>query len=478
MVQALKTSWIAIGCLVVLLIGGGTASAQAPQVQITVTSTEPEVVWRYSHPGAPCAPDDYADVPVRPFMVNGATAGTYKVLWFASNSNGYFASEAPGDPVGAAEITLTHIKRRLACVRWVEGKPYNHSNPEKYDTGLWMVAPYTSDGVNVYALIHNEFHGEWTGQVGTSNKWCKVQQHSIYLPCDYWNLVAATSSDSGRRFSLIQPRGNWNTPAIALPAPYTPDVLYTLNEPAWPQGMTAQSNIFVQGGYAYILVQQFGTPQLVPPQDNGGVCLVRAPLPLGRTSQWQSWANGQWGALPTAYPSGPTPPACSPILPTSQSSPFRFSWNYNVSLSPPQFVLIGIASDQGFAHSSCPAADPSVGDSPEAFVYMTVTADLANGKFTMVTPQTCLLRINWFDRWGTSYPKNTGEAYPSLLDPSSPTLQPGGGIDLNFQYSGSQPYLYSVRLNRYDSRTNPNLYDRDVVRWRLSVSPVGQAKAR
>jgi hypothetical protein len=472
MAQVLKANWIAIGCFVVFLIGSSTASAQPSAVQIAVTSPEPEIVWRYSYPGTSCAPDDYADVPVRPFMVNGETAGTYKVLWFASNSNGYFASEAPGEPVGAGEISLTHIKRRPGCVTWVTSKSYTHSSPEKYDTGLWMVAPYTSDGVNVYALIHNEFHGEWTGEVGTSNKWCKVQQNAIYLPCDYWNLVAATSSDTGRSFSLIQPHGNWNTPAIALPAPYTP------NDPPGPQGMTAQSNIFVQEGYAYVLVQQFGAPPLVPPQDNGGVCLIRTPLPLGRTSQWQGWAGGQWVALPTGYPSAPTPPACSPILPTAQSSPFRFSWSYNVSLSPPQFVLVGIASNPAFGSSSCPVADPSVGDSPEAFVYMTVTADLANGQFTVVTPQSCLLRINWFDRWGMEYPKNTGDAYPSLLDPASPTLQPGSGIDLNFQYSGSQPYLYAVRLNRYDSEKNPKLYDRDVVRWKLSVNPAGQGKAR
>jgi hypothetical protein len=41
--------------------------------------------------------------------------------------------------------------------------------------------------------------------------------------------------------------------------------------------------------------------------------------------------------------------------------------------------------------------------------------------------------------------------------------------DLNFQYSGAQPYLYYTRLNAY--RAMGNLNDRDVVRWKLSVGP-------
>ena len=77
--------------------------------------------------------------------------------------------------------------------------------------------------------------------------------------------------------------------------------------------------------------------------------------------------------------------------------------------------------------------------------------------------------VNWFNRWGKSWPTNVGAAYPSLLDPASPTLRPDGATDLNFQYSGAQPYLYYTRLNAY--RATGNLNDRDVVRWKLSVGP-------
>lgn len=100
------------------------AAAQSSQVQIHLAESAPEVVWRYKHPGAPCTSDDYADVPVRPFLVNGAAAGTYRVLWFAANSNGYFGSETAGPDMAPADVTLQHFKRRPNCPRWVRSKPY------------------------------------------------------------------------------------------------------------------------------------------------------------------------------------------------------------------------------------------------------------------------------------------------------------------------------------------------------------------
>ena len=252
--------------LAVLAIWNG-AAAQPQQVQIQLAAAPPEVVWRYQHRGAPCAADDYADVPVRPFLVNGRTAGTYRVLWFAANSNGYFASETAGPDVTPGEVTLQHFKRRPHCRTWVHSRPYNGSNPKRYYTGLWMVAPFTEDGTNIYALAHNEFHGEWT----TSNRWCSVHRDSIYLPCDYWNLVSAFSTDGARHFALRQIGPNWNQPAIALAEPYTPNwvnrppvPLGMPPQPSLPQGMTAQSNIIEQDGFAYVLAQQTGTSALVP----------------------------------------------------------------------------------------------------------------------------------------------------------------------------------------------------------------------
>jgi len=448
--------------LFVLAVHCCTAVAQAPRLQVKVAAPEPEMVWRYARPGAPCASDDFSDVAVRPFLVNGARSGAYRVLWFAANSRGYFASETPGPERVAAEITLAQFERRPGCDRWVHSERYPGSTPASYNTGLWMAAPFTSDGTNVYALVHNEFHGEWTGDT----RWCAQQDPGIYLPCDYWNLVSAFSTDAGRTFSLRQIRQNENVPAIAIAEPYAPDRALPH---AVPQGMVAQSNMIERDGFVYVLAQQFGTTALVPANENGGVCLFRAALPLGPATTWQGWAGRDtgWIEMPASYPTAPRLPPCAKVLPGG----FRFTWSYNPTLQ--QFIMIGTVSDPSYG-SSCPAADSTVGDDTDmAFVYMTATADLAKGQFSIVTPQTCLLRINWLNGWGRSWPSKVGSAYPSLLDAASPTLKPNGGIDLNFQFSGAQPYLYYTRLNSY--ALTRNLRDRDVVRWKLSVAPAGTA---
>jgi hypothetical protein len=88
-------------------------------VRIELAAPAPETVWRHADDGAPCAPNDYADVPVRPFLVKGAASGTYRVLWFAANSQGYFASETPGPDLAAADVTLARLRRLPDSARWV-----------------------------------------------------------------------------------------------------------------------------------------------------------------------------------------------------------------------------------------------------------------------------------------------------------------------------------------------------------------------
>ena len=238
-----------------------------------------------------------------------------------------------------------------------------------------MVAPFTRDGTDVYALVHNEFHGEWTG----SPRWCAEQRPQIYLPCNYWNLVSASSADGGQHFALRQVRPDWNVPAIALAAPYTPNAI---GPHPVPQGMAAQTNMIEHNGFVYVLAQQLATASLVPERDNGGMCLFRAPAPLNPETVWQGWAGAEsgWIDLPASYPRAPDPPPCAKVLPGA----FRFSWSYNPMLQ--QFILLGLVSGSA-NQSTCPPADPTVGQSDTAFVYMTATADLPNGRFTIATPK-------------------------------------------------------------------------------------------
>jgi hypothetical protein len=180
-------------------------------------------------------------------------------------------------------------------------------------------------------------------------------------------------------FALRQVRPNWNVPAIALAAPYTPNAI---GPHPVPQGMAAQTNMIEHNGFVYVLAQQLATAALVPERDNGGMCLFRAPAPLNPDTVWQGWAGAEsgWIDLPASYPRAPDPPTCAKVLPGA----FRFSWSYNPMIQ--QFILLGLVSGS-VNQSTCPPADPTVGQSDTAFVYMTATADLPNGQFTIVTPK-------------------------------------------------------------------------------------------
>lgn len=134
--------------VLILVTGTGHATADPQPVRIELAAPAPETVWRHADEGAACAPNDYADVPVRPFMVRGGATGTYRDLWFAANSQGYFASETPGADLAPADVTLARFKRLPDCARWVRSQPYAGSTPERYNTGLWMVAPFTSNGTD------------------------------------------------------------------------------------------------------------------------------------------------------------------------------------------------------------------------------------------------------------------------------------------------------------------------------------------
>jgi hypothetical protein len=431
--------------------------------QVSVTSTTPTTVWNYSYPnGTACAEQDVPDVPARPFLV-GPLGQT--VLWFAANSNGSYASV--GVPSSGPDI-LSKFQRGTSrgpgCVTWLPQTAYPGSTPASYNTGLWMAAPFTPDGLLIEALVHNEFHGEWTQNFD----WCWAQQRGIYLLCDYWSIVSALSTDGGLTFQLRQQPAapGTNVPAIALGLPYELLPPPPTGAATVPQGMTAQSNILQVGRYYYVLAQQL-SPSM-PLQD--GVCIYRAGVPImpGAPLTWKGWdgnSNSYSIAVPTSYPATDPLPLCTPVL----SSAFRFSWSFNTVLN--QLIIIGQDLLQNVTGvEGCPYA-PNVSSSTadQAFVYTTATLDMA-GKLTVTPGENCLLQIASSNNWHEN-DLPAGQAYPSLLDPTSPQLVRG---DRNFQYSGVQPYLYFTQFNQ---KTNQNGgYDRDVLRLPLLVTTSGGAK--
>lgn len=445
------------------LLFGVLALLPAPPLsaqQVTVSQgAVATTVWQYSPTCG--AGKDYPDVPARPFLVG--PLGQTAVMWFAANSDGSFASVG----VGASPDILASLQRGTTsgpgCVSWLPAAQYQNTAPASYDGGLWMVAPFTPDGIHVQALVHNEFHGEWTGDTS----WCWLQnlQQSIFLPCNYWNIVSASSSNAGQSFQLYQQAGT-NVPAIVLGKPYIVPQDTTLLPNDLPQGMTAQSNIIEVGGSYYVLVQQLPyQPPRSPTSSQNGVCIYRAVVPFspGAPLMWMGWGGSDYTVrVPVTYPAIGPEPYCKPVL----DAPFRFSWSFNTILN--QLIIIGQDTfagiqQRGVSRAGCPYAPNATATTVDsAFVYTTAT--LVAGQLSAVTPETCLLQINSIGNWQAN-PSLTGQAYPSLLDPTSPEIAPG---DRNFMHSGQQPYLYFTQLN---PRTgNSQGYDRDLVRLPLTVT--------
>jgi len=453
---------------------GLAALAQAPSLaaqQVTVTSPNATTVWKYNDPGCGFTVGstfyaDYSDVPARPFLVGDLSSPT--VLWFAANSNGSFASVGTSPPPDVLAGFQRGTANGPGCVSWLQPTSYPNSTPASYDTGLWMVAPFTPDGINVQALVHNEFHGEWTGNI--SSCWQQGSQQ-IYMPCNYWNIVSASSSDAGQGFQLRQQQGaaGTNVPAIVLGQAYqAPPKSSPSNVP--PHGVTAQSNILQVGQYYYVLVQQLPYVGLGVPASLEGVCIYQAPVPPtpGAPLTWMGWNGGGYN-VPVAgsYPVGGQMPFCWLVL----GEPFRFSWSLNTVLN--QLIIIGQDMTAGLKANgvnldNCPyAPGVSATTTDSAFVYRTATLS-STGQLQLAQAETCLLQTLSINTWAGNKTL-TGQAYPSLLDPLSPTLAPG---DRNFQHSGQLPFLYFTQLN---PTGNPG-YDRDVVRMPLLVTPENTAR--
>jgi hypothetical protein len=436
----------------------GQAPSDAGTVRILQPNAAPDVVW--SHARQACDATDIPDVPARPFLGDGGR----RVLWFASAAPNYFATL--GTKAASGEDILARMERRRGpdgnCVTWVEPAPYASALgvPQSYDTGLWLQSVFTPDGRRVFALVHNEFHGELTAPPGEPSIYCTITQ-SFFLAgnaCSYWNMAGAASRDGGWHFRLYKIGGagedaDYNAPVLALPRPYLLPADNGGNNPGL-SGLVTVSNIVRRGRYHYVLVQQ--VPAAAPVQDpsqpqpigRNGTCIYRTDRLFDRTS-WRGW-NGAAYAAPnvTSYPSDLADPArytCIPVL----NGMYRFSWSYNTVLDA--FIVMGI--DTKFGPQQI-----------EAFVYTTVVLG-EDGRLVQTSGEHFLREINWFDRW-SSDTSLTGEAYPSLLDPTSPEISRG---DFSFQYSGAHPYLYYTLLHPIGASGDHN--NRDVVRQQLVVTP-------
>ena len=307
------------------------------------------------------------------------------------------AARAFRDAQGRIQLIASNdVPRRMvgtsldALSRQCEPVMTSHRDPrpEAFDDSEWLSSPYTTDGQTVYALVHNEYHGQ---EHGTA--YCPSGSNDR---CWYDAQTLAVSRDAGMTY------GHATAPAhlVAVPpARYVPDQAGF--------GYFGGTNIVRNpaDGYYYAL---FGKAI----RADGGACVMRTQT-LGDARSWRFWDGQSFnGVFINPYPSPTTSQVCSSVLDVLAES---LSWNTQLG----RWLLIGSKqfspTDGAFFFST--STDLAHWTAPRAF-----------HPVEFVFTHTC----------GDPDPK----AYASFLDPTSP--------DRNFGVTGRTGWLYYTQFNYQD----------------------------
>lgn len=277
-------------------------------------------------------------------------------------------------------------------------------DPAAFANREWISSTWTRDGATIDALVHDEYHGEGRAPG------CATALAS----CWYNAVTAARSLDGGATYASAPGPGR-----LVASAPYR----YVAGE--GPYGVFEPSNIIrarrpgEKVTYLYALVHVEAHPRRAPVQQ-AGACLMRT-RDLAAPATWRAWGGKAFDVrFADPYAESPTPArhACRPVS-VGQIGKMNSSLTYNWHLR--RYLLVGMAS----------AYDPAQKRSIHGF-YTSTSKDL----------------VTWTDRrllmeaplpWTCPTGSEHQVAYPTLLDPASPSR--------NYETTGRRPYLYFTRFN-------------------------------
>lgn len=344
-----------------------------------------------------CSPIDIPDAPARAFR-----DANEQVRLIAS----HYVTRAM---VGPSLDAVRHDCRRV-MVSDLDG------DPARFDDREWITAPYTRDGRTVHALVHNEYQGhKHPGKCPSED----------YLNCWYNSITLARSTDGGRTFTHAAPPRHL---VASVPYRYEPD--------AGPFGLFQPSNI-VRGAedglyYALIHAEAFGAQR-------GGTCVMRTAR-LDRPGSWRAWDGSGYNVrFADPYRSrGEGGHLCAPVS-FPEIVGMTQSLTYNTYLD--KYVLVAPAG----------ARLPGKRGVVWGFYYST-SDDLIDW-----TPRQLIRETVLTNQYQCGDPNPV--AYPSLLDPDSPSR--------NFETTGRRPWLYFTRFHYKRCR---NILNRDLVRVRVRFS--------
>jgi hypothetical protein len=290
----------------------------------------------------------------------------------------------------------------------------SHSeDPSLFDDEAWFSGAYTTNGRDLYTLTHIEYHGQ-----EHATQWCPSRSNGR---CWYDAVGSAESHDGGDTWTHAP------APAHVVAAPprkYIPD--------AGAFGYYSPTNIVRSARdrfYYYAIIHAVGS-NLAPAQE--GTCLIRTKTPE-RPDSWRAW-DGKAFTFQFLNPyqtSFPADRACKGESVGWQLNHIVYSTYLH------RWVATGMATPNGFE---------------KGVLFMVTSKDLINWS----TPITPLMEVELVNTFTCGDPNPI--AYPSLIDPNSPSR--------TFQTIGHTAYLYYTRFNYQNCRMT---FDRDLVRVAVEI---------
>lgn len=211
-----------------------------------------------------CGPNDGADSPARAFH-----DASGQVVFTAAHEHYTYRS---------AGSSLDTVQRSCGSGPIMgEGKNPDYNAITDME---WPTAPYSTDGTNVYALVHNEWH-----RPEILNPACTPGQAWVNA------ITLAVSNDGGLHFTHPVDY------KIRTPEPWNSS--FPCSASLWTQmGSFEPTNIVTKDGYYYALFGYMSPP--VAPYTSGrgtviGDCVMRTN-DLSKGSAWQVWTGSGWSS--------------------------------------------------------------------------------------------------------------------------------------------------------------------------------------
>jgi hypothetical protein len=150
---------------------------------------------------------------------------------------------------------------------------------------VWLMATWTDDGNTVHGLVHDEYTPNATDTWLCPHGFSKAN-HST---CWYTTVLAAVSTDGGRRFDFVATVDNPRGIALAPLVGFTPE--FTRLQ-GFPNSHTVQG----PSGYLYALLScREGAYLPSSAFPTGGKCVYRT-TDISNVGGWRGWDGEGWSA--------------------------------------------------------------------------------------------------------------------------------------------------------------------------------------